>query len=105
MEEFDPICVAPNNYKVVFENERVRVLQFHGPPKAQWGLHQHPDAVVVSLNEYVVRNAIVGAEPTVREATAGDVTWSPAKMHTGENIGSTDMDCILVELKERKRPS
>ena len=105
MEEFDPICVAPNNYKVVFENERVRVLQFHGPPKAKWGLHQHPDAVVVSLNEYVVRNVVVGAEPTVREATAGDVTWSPAKMHTGENIGSTDMDCILVELKETKPAS
>jgi hypothetical protein len=48
------------------------------------------------------RFAVAGAEPTVRQAKAGDVTWSPAKKHTGENIGSTDMDCILVELKEQR---
>ena len=100
MEQYDPIRVAPNNYTVVFENDRVRVLSFHGRPKDNWGLHAHPDAVVVSLSEYIVRNAIAGAEPTVRQGTPGDVTWSPAKLHTGENIGSTDMDCILVELKE-----
>jgi hypothetical protein len=56
---------------------------------------------VVSLSEYTVRNAIDGAEPTVRHGTLGDVMWSPAKLHTGENIGSTDMDVILVELKSR----
>ncbi len=100
MEQYDPIRVAPHNYTVVFENDRVRVLSFHGRPNEKWGLHAHPDAVVVSLSEYIVRNAIAGAEPTVRQGTPGDVTWSPAKLHTGENIGSTDMDCILVELKE-----
>lgn len=102
MQHFDPIRVAPHNYRVVFENERVRVLSFHGRPQESWGLHAHPDVVVVSLSEYIVRNAVVGAEPTVRQATLGDVTWSPAKTHAGENIGSTDMDCILVELKESK---
>ncbi len=101
MQELDPIRVAPHNYTVVFENARVRVLSFHGRPKALWGLHAHPDAVVVSLNEYIVRNVVDGAEPTVRHAKAGEVAWSAAKRHTGENIGSTDMDCILVELKDR----
>ena len=40
----DPVQVAPNNYKVVFENGRVRVLSFHGRPGNRWGLHAHPDA-------------------------------------------------------------
>ena len=102
MQEYDPLRVAPNKYKVVFENDRVRVLAFHGRPNEKWGLHAHPDAVVISLSEYTVRNVIVGAEPTVRQGTPGDVAWSPAKLHTGENIGSTDMDCILVELKESR---
>ncbi len=102
MHDYDPIRVAPTNYTVVFENERVRVLSFHGRPNDKWGLHAHPDAVVVSLSEYIVRNAIVGSEPTVRQGTLGDVMWSPAKTHTGENIGNTDMACILVELKESK---
>ncbi len=45
----DPVQVAPNNYKVVFENERVRVLSFHARPGEKWPLHVHPDAVTISL--------------------------------------------------------
>ena len=99
----DPVQVAPSNYKVVFENERVRVLSFHAGPGEKWALHAHPDAVVVSLNEYKVRNVVPGAEPRIREAKRGDVAWIPARSHTGENIGNTEMDCVLVELKERRK--
>ena len=99
----DPIQVAPNNYKVVFENERVRVLSFHAPPGEKWKLHSHPDQIVVSLDPYKVRNVVAGAEPTVRQTKRGDVKFIPATSHTGENIGETDMDCIIVELKEPKK--
>jgi len=99
----DPVQVAPNNYKVVFENARVRVLSFHAQPGEKWGLHAHPDAVVISLDQYKVRNVVPKASPTVRETKRGDVAWIPARSHTGENIGNTDMDCILVELKEAKK--
>jgi quercetin dioxygenase-like cupin family protein len=96
----DPIQVAPDYYRVVFENERVRVLAFHAGPGASWGLHAHPDAVVVSLNDYRVRNVVPGTEPTVREARWGDIAWIPARSHTGENVGDSEMDCVLIELKE-----
>ena len=99
----DPIQVAPEYYRVVFENERVRVLAFHAGPGASWVLHAHPDAVVVSLNDYRVRNVVPGAEPTVREARWGDVAWIPARSHTGENVGDSEMDCVLIELKEPAR--
>lgn len=102
--EQDPVKVAPDNYRVVFENERVRVLAFHGAPGAKWGVHAHPDAVVVSLSAYEVRNVVPGTEPRVRVAKPGDVAWIPARMHTGENVGGTDMDCVLVELKEPTAP-
>lgn len=99
----DPVQVAPKNYKVVFENERVRVLSFHASPGAKWKLHSHPDQVVVSLDQYKVRNVVPGAEPTVRQTKRGDVKFIPATSHTGENIGDTDMECIIVELKEPKK--
>lgn len=99
----DPVQVAPNNYKVVFENDRVRVLSFHDRPGEKWGLHAHPDMVVISLDAYKVRNVVPGTEPTVRETKKGDVAWIPAREHTGENVGDTDMDCILVELKGLKK--
>src|SRR4029453_18436263 len=99
----DPIQVAPTNYKVVFENERVRVLAFHARPGEKWPLHDHPDAVVISLSEYKLRNVVPGEEPTIRESKRGGITWIPARSHTGENIGSTDMDSVIVELKQPKK--
>ena len=99
----DPIIVAPDHYRIVFENDRVRILSFHADPRAQWALHEHPDTVVISLNEYQVRNVVPGFQPTVRAARHGDVAWIPARSHTGENVGNTEMDCILVELKEPKQ--
>jgi len=95
----DPTLVAGKNYKVVLENDQVRVLSFHATPGQAWGLHAHPNAVVVSLDDYRVKNVVAGNEPTVRTAKRGDVLWIPARSHTGENVGGTDMDCVLVELK------
>ena len=96
----DPLQMAPDHYKVVFENERVRVLSFHSSPGDKWGLHSHPDAVTVSLSDYKLRNVVPGSEPTVIERKRGEAYWIPARSHTGENIGTTDMDSIIVELKE-----
>jgi len=36
----------------------------------------------------------------IREAKTGDVSWSQAQEHIGENIGSTETHVIIVELKE-----
>ena len=99
----DPIEVAPELYRVVFENEQVRVLAFRGPSGVRWGLHSHPDMVVVSVNDYEVRNVVPGAAPTTRRRQRGDVSWIPARSHSGENVGGTAMECVLVELKPRAR--
>src|SRR5688572_28377411 len=92
----DPVQAAPNHYKVIFDNERVRVLSFHSRPGEEWPLHMHPDAVTVSLTDYKLRNVVPGSEPTVIERKRGDAYWIPARSHTGENIGATDMDSIIV---------
>jgi hypothetical protein len=98
----DPLKVAADLYKLVFENERLRVLSFHAAPGAKWALHAHPDTIVISMSDYKVRNVVPGSEPVTRDAKKGAVLWIPARSHTGENVGTTDMDCILVELKESK---
>lgn len=99
LKQDDPTIVAAKNYKVILENEQVRVLSFHSAPGESWRLHAHPNAVVVSLDDYQVQNVIRGKEPSVRTAKRGDVLWIPARSHTGQNVGGTDMDCVLVELK------
>jgi hypothetical protein len=101
MEEFDPIRVAPNNYTVVFENARVRVLAFHGPPKAKWGSPRpsRRSRGFFGTNTLYAMPSLGPSQPCGKRRLG---MWSPAKKHTGENIGSTDMDCILVELKEQR---
>ncbi len=98
--EGDAVRVAPQVYKVVFENERVRVLSFITEPGQTWPLHAHPDSVAVSLSEYSVRNIIPGQAPTERHSKPGDVRWIQATSHIGENSGTTEMRGVIVELKE-----
>ena len=38
----DPMKVAPNNFKVLLENDQVRVLDFHSKPGDKIGMHSHP---------------------------------------------------------------
>ena len=100
--KMDALQVAPNVYKVVFENERVRVLGFVTEPGQKWPLHAHPDSVAVSLSDYSVRNIIPGQPPTERHSKLGDVRWISATSHIGENAGTTEMRGLIIELKEPK---
>src|SRR5258708_12251669 len=59
----DALAVAPDVYKLAFENERVRVLSFVTQPGQKWALHSHPDSLAVSLSEYSVRNIVPGHAP------------------------------------------
>jgi hypothetical protein len=95
----DALAAAPDVYKVVFENERVRVLSFLTQPGQKWPLHSHPDSLAVSLSEYSVRNLAPAQAPSERHSRLGDVRWIPASSHTGENMGTTEMRGLIVELK------
>jgi hypothetical protein len=96
----DSLLVAPDVYKLAFENERVRVLSFVTQPGQKWALHSHPDSLAVSLSEYSVRNIVPGQAPTERHSKLGDVRWVPATAHMGENMGTTEMRGLMVELKD-----
>jgi hypothetical protein len=95
----DALQVAPDVYKLTFENERVRVLSFVTAPGQKWALHSHPDSLAISLSEYSVRNIIPGQATAERHSKLGDVRWIPAAAHMGENMGTTEMRGLIVELK------
>jgi len=96
----DALLAAPSVYKLAFENERIRVLSFATEPGQKWPLHSHPDSVAISLSEYSVRNIIPGQAVTELHSKLGDLRWIPATAHMGENMGSTEMRGVIVELKD-----
>ncbi len=95
----DPAEVSPEHYVVIFENERVRVLEYRDRPGERTVPHQHPDSVMYTLSSFRRRIATGGRQVEV-EIPAGQVRWLGAQEHAGENIGDTETHSIFVELKE-----
>lgn len=95
----DPAVSNPEHYKVVFENARVRVLEYTDAPGDCTTPHQHPDSLMYTLSSFR-RRLVSGDASREVELTAGTVGWLPAQEHHGENIGNTPTHVIFVELKE-----
>jgi beta-alanine degradation protein BauB len=99
----DPLSLYPENYKVLFENDRVRVLDFRLAKGATEKSHEHPTHVAVFLEDVKIRFTLPNGETKVRTAKAGEVAYSDPTAHASENIGDTDAHGILVELKKAPR--
>ena len=98
----DPIAVNPQHYRLVFENERVRVLEYSDGPGDSTGTHSHPDSVMVTLSSFARRLRSGEREADV-ELQAGQARWLDAQEHSGTNTGSTPTHCLFIELKEPRR--
>ncbi|GHJ48010.1 hypothetical protein Cs7R123_53520 [Catellatospora sp. TT07R-123] len=99
MSEHDPAVTDPEFYTVIFENDRVRVLEYRDRPGDRTHPHRHPDSVMYTLSAFRRRVASGGREVEV-DLPAGQARWVSAQEHVGENIGATDTHTIFVELKE-----
>jgi quercetin dioxygenase-like cupin family protein len=95
----DPVETNPLNYRVAFENERVRVLEYSDSPGHTTTEHDHPDSVMITLSDFRRRISSNGKSMTV-ELPAGVARWVPAQHHSGANIGETDTHTFFIELKE-----
>ena len=103
----DPLKVAPDAYKLEFENDWVRVVRVHYAPHARIPAHDHPRGATayVYLNdgpEVVFKH--VGSElgSITRPATkAGGFRLYRARreVHEVENPGDTPSDFLRVEFK------
>ena len=94
----DPTETNPDHYKVIFENDRVRVLEYTDQPGTVTTPHAHPDSVMYTLSSFR-RRIVQGDVQREVELQAGTVGWLPAQQHHGENIGDTPSHAIFVELK------
>ena len=95
----DPVPIYPDNYKVLLENDRVRVLDFKLRKGGKEDFHMHPAAVTYVLEGFKIRFKFPDGRTLIREAKAGDVFFGEAVTHSPENIGDTDAHGLLVEFK------
>jgi beta-alanine degradation protein BauB len=90
--------VAPDVYKVLFENDRVRVLDVNMKPGAKSAMHSHPDYVVNMMGPAKVRFTAADGTRAEAEFPAGAI-WRDAEEHAVENISGTDLRAVFIELK------
>lgn len=95
----DPTTSNANLYKVIFENDRVRVLEYKDQPGEATTPHVHPDSVMYTLSSFERRLVADESQADV-EIEAGSVRWLSAQEHSGLNIGESETHVIFVELKE-----
>ena len=97
------LCVAVPaiaDDKVIFENDRVRVLEVNYAPGTTHEMHSHPDHVIYALGDAKVRMTGEDGKSAEVEIKKGGTRWQPAVTHKTENIGTTPISVVLVELKE-----
>jgi hypothetical protein len=99
----DAVKAAPRNYRVAFENDKVRVLEYHSLPGlglCGQGSHFHPAHLTVSLTDAKARVTLPDGKVMIAEDKAGDMFWAPAGMHTTENVGRNAVRAYIVETKD-----
>jgi hypothetical protein len=96
----DAVETDGDKYSVVLENERVRVLRYHDKPGDRTLQHAHPDYVLYAESTFNRRLTFPDGRKQEVEVKAGSVVWIKGHVHIGENIGDTNTDVIIVELKE-----
>ena len=95
----DAVTVAPHIYKVVLENDRVRVLEVRAKPGDRTELHSHPAMVAIAITDGKFRFGFPDGQSAEAELKLGEAMYLDPVEHTTEITGTGEVHALLVELK------
>ncbi len=95
----DPAAAYPSNYRVLLENECVRVMDFWLRAGDSERPHRHPAHVLYVLEGFEIEFTFPDGTKGMRKAKAGDALFSAPVVHSPVNAGASDAHGILIELK------
>ena len=108
-DSLDALVAAPRHHSVMLENERVRVVHTHIPVGDLVPVHTHRwPGVVYTLNwsDFIRRddkgNVLFDSRSISPSQKHPAPQWiEPLPPHSVENVGNTDIDLYIVEVKGR----
>jgi beta-alanine degradation protein BauB len=95
----DPAQVNAKLVQVKLDNSRVRVLEAVLQPGDKEQPHSHPAYVTYVVAGGKIRNHLADGKTTEAELKTGEVLYRDPLTHWAENIGTTPVHVLLVELK------
>lgn len=101
----DAARAQPRAFRVIFENDKMRVLEFNSRPGMGLcgnGMHSHPAHLTVALSPAKAKITLPDGKSFVGEQKPGDVFWADAETHETENISGRDIRALMIEWKPGK---
>jgi hypothetical protein len=100
------MVAAPGFHVVLFEDDRVRVLDGHVPPGATVPVHTHRWGgvpYILGSSDFVRcdpdGNVLADTRASKTRPTAGTAVWGmPLTPHTFRNVGSEEFRTLTVEM-------
>jgi quercetin dioxygenase-like cupin family protein len=96
----DALTASPENFKLLLENDYVRVLEYNLNPgeRDQWHTHPPKSSYVVSGGKLKVH--LENGDSLVVDEISGTSQWMDyLGKHYVENIGDTQIKYVLTEIK------
>ncbi|WP_019466600.1 cupin domain-containing protein [Dyella japonica] len=98
----DMVKVAPNNTKVLLENDQVRVIEVTVKPGETIPMHSHPANVVYFVTGGKTKTTTADGKVTDTDHKAGEALWSEPITHSNKNMGTLTTKALVIELKTAK---
>ena len=96
----DVLTVNDDKVRLRLENDRVRVLERTLRPGEREKEHSHPAYLIYVVKGGKLRDHSANGKVVEMEVKDGDVLYVNPKTHWAENIGTTVISVIVVELKD-----
>ena len=95
----DPAKQSPDKYKVILNNDKLRVLDVRLKPGDKSPMHEHPNYVIYSFTNSTVKFTFKDGKTTDVKTKAGQCMYRSAESHAVENTGKTEVHVLNIELK------
>ena len=107
-DSLDAMVAAPEHHEVLFENDRVRVLDSRIKPGDTVPVHTHRWASVLYIlgtSDFIRYDtegrAVFDSRTTTSPVETAAVIWSPPlRPHSVENVGDKEIRVLSIELKD-----
>src|SRR2546423_12061594 len=101
----DKPVTPPDSYRVVMENERVRMIEVHVKPRSKVNVDSEPgrERFLYMLSDGALILAPPGKTPYEFALHAGETAVFPAVSRTVENDTDSAVRALLVEVKQPMR--
>jgi quercetin dioxygenase-like cupin family protein len=100
----DVVTVAPEHNKILLENADVRVIENTLAPGEKDAMHTHPSGWYYVTRPGTMKVVFADGKVATWDAKEGEGGWLQTKApHTAENVGTTTMIYVLVEVKSAEK--